>query len=566
MKILGISAFHSNAAAALVVDGRCVAAAQEERFSRLPRDASFPMRAVRHVLAQAGLASEDLDLVVFYEKPLRRFERLLFNQLRHFPAPAGVFSRTMFTWLGDRLWLKNRIGSEIGVPVDRVRFTSHHQAHAASAFFPSPFDQAAVLVADGAGERSTTSLSRGDGTELELLTEIAFPHSLGLFYSAFTQFLGFEPDRDEHLVEALAAHGTPRFEKEVGELLRLADDGSFEVKSDAFRFAFDHEQMFGEELEEIFGKARIPGAPLDLTVDSCPEADLAASVQRRVEDALLGLARELKRRVPADDLCVAGTLGLNQTAMARLLREGPFDNLFVQPAADDAGGALGAALFAWHVEASGGERWRQNGALGVEPRGDVPEEASTFASSSELTTAVSAALRDEELVGWVRGRSGFGPGSFGQRVCLAIPGAKGDVRDALARGLAPREPFLPLPVLVRTERAAELLDLPEGAAGPLRYGQLAVPATARLRDAAPACVAPDGTVRPRVVSAGDEPELHAVLSEVESRGGPPLLVELELAQRGEPPVRGEAEARDLFERTQLALLVVDDRYYRRDGR
>ncbi len=563
MKILGLSAFHSNAAAALVVDGECVAAAQEERFSRIPRDAAFPKRALRHVLAKGGVEAHELDSVVFYEKPLRRFERLLYNQLRYFPAPARIFSRTMFTWLGDRMWLKNRIASELGVDPDRVLFTSHHQAHAAGAYLPSPFEEAAVLVVDGAGERSTTSLSRGEGTKLELLAELPFPHSLGLLYSAFTQYLGFEPDRDEAQVEALAAHGEPRHDEELSRILEVRDDGSFSVAADLFRFSFDGERTFGDALEEVFGPARIPGAPLDVSAAACREADLAASLQRAVERALLGLANELHRRVPSENLCVSGVLALNRTAMSRLHADGPFRNLYVQPAADDAGAALGAALLTWHVEnGEASTRWRRSAAdLGPELRPDPRDEARTLDGTDALVDLAARTLAEGELVGWARGLGGFGPGSMGGRVCLANP-VIGDVRDKLTRGLAPRSPFLPLPIAVRAESAAELMELPEGADLPLAFGRLTVQATG-LRELAPAVVGPDGSVLPRLVHADDQPVLHALLAAVERAGGPPVLVELDLAPRGEPCVRGEAEALGLFDRTELALLVVDDRVYER---
>jgi carbamoyltransferase len=570
VKILGLSAFHSNAAAALVVDGECVGAAQEERFSLLPRDASFPLRAARHVLAQAGVDPAGLDRVVFYEKPLRRFERLLVHQLRNFPAPANVFARTMFTWLGDRLWLKNRIANELGVDADRVLFTGHQQAHAASAFLASPFEEAAVLVVDGAGERTTTSLARGMGSKLEMLAEIPFPHSLGLFVSAFTQLLGFEPDRDEHLFEALAAYGAcsgedaAHLDAALAELLPLAADGSYRVTQADFRFAFDHERLFGPGLERRFGAARIPGAPLELAAGG-REVDLAASVQRRVEEALLGLARELKRRVPVDALCVAGAFGLNRTAMGRLAREGPFAELYVQPAADDAGAALGAALLAWHVENPGvGARPVQRASLGVETReasACAPGAGPAPVDPAERAERAARTLCDGGLVGWVQGRSGFGRGSGGARACFARPDA--DVRARLNRGLAPREAFLPLPIAVRAERAGELLDAPAGAAAALRDAMLAVPARAALRAAAPAVVAPDGTVAPRVVPPGDAAGVHALLAACERAGAPPVLVELELAPRGEPAVRGEREALALFARSELDLLVVGDRIYAR---
>jgi carbamoyltransferase len=422
MHVLGLSAFGSDAAAVLLRDGLVVAAAQEERFTRVARDPSFPRRAVRACLREGGIEAQALDWVVFHEKPLRRFERVLASQLRGFPRSGGSFARSMFTWLGDRLWLKNRIASELSVPLERVLFASHHESHAASAFLPSPFEDAAVLVADGAGEWATTTLWRGTGSRLQLLAELRFPHSLALFTSALAQHLGFAPGGGESRLMELAAFGQPRFRAEVDRLLRVGADGSFTLDMDAFRFDYDSGHLAAPALERALGPARVPGAPLRLAAPDSRDADLAASVQAAVHDALLALLAELRRRAPVDDLCLAGEAFLDPTAVGRIARDGPFRRVFVQPAAGDAGAALGAALHVHYAVLGGARAWRQEtAALGER----LPEEpgpgAVALPDDDAVLDMLLARLRRDGLVGWARGRFEWGPRALGQRSLLADP-------------------------------------------------------------------------------------------------------------------------------------------------
>jgi len=585
MNILGLSAFGSDAAAVLLRDGVVVAAVQEEHFTRVLRDASFPRRAVRACLREGGITTADLDWVVFHEKPLRRFERVLASQLRGFPRSAGSFSRSLFLWLGDRLWLKNRIATELGIAPELVLFGGHHESHAASTFFASPFEDAAVLVVDGAGEWATTSLWRGNGSQLQLIDEQHYPHSLGLFYSAMAEHLGFAPGGGESRLMELAAHGKPTLRAEVDRLLHVGRDGSITLDMSRFRFDHDSERLCSDALVEVLGPARIPGAPLRRSPGDSRDADLAASVQAAVEDALLALVAELHRRAPSENLCLAGDLALNAAAVGRIARDGPFRRLFVQPAAGDAGCALGAALHVHHAVLGGNRVWRQEHVfLGESVLAEPGPGSQPLCDDAAVVDALLASLLGDGLVGWVRGRNEWGPRSLGHRSLLADP-RRAEAAGLVSRAVKRREDFRPFSPAVPAERAAELFELPgsetatavaPGAASdmaqnrhgadaswPLRFMQVNVRARAATIAAAPAAVQADGSCRPQLVHAAEDPLFHALLTRFGAATGVPLLLHTSLNLRGEPPVRGEADALALLARSELPALIVEDRLYTR---
>ena len=561
MRILGLSGLTGEGAAALLEDGVPVAAAQEERFTRIPRDASFPRRAIRACLRIGRVEARALDWVVFQEKPLRRFERVLASQLRAFPRSAGSFASATFLWLGDRLWLRGRIASELGVPPERVLFTEHHQAHAASAFWPSPFEDAAVLVADGAGEWATTSLHRAGPGGLEPLGEVHFPHSLGLFVGAMAEHLGLPRGGGEARLMELAAHGRPTRRAEIDRLLRPAADGTFELDLDAFRFDFDGERLCAAGLQRVLGPPRAAGAPLRWQAPDAADADLAASVQSAVEERLLALAAELHRRAPSENLCFGGDLAGNAAAVGRLIAEGPFRRVFVPPAPGDAGAALGAALHAHRALDGHGARWRQQHAfLGEDALSEDGEGGQALPGEAAILDTLLARLQHDGLVGWVRGRFEWGPRSLGHRSLLADPGRR-EARDLVSRAVKRREEFRPFAPALPAERAAEFLDVPAGAEWPARFMQACVPARDAARAAAPAAVHADGRARPQLVHAAEDPLFHALLQRFGERTGAPLLLQTSLNLRGDPPVRNEADALTLLRRSALPALVVEDRLY-----
>lgn len=561
MLVLGLSAFEHGGAAAVVRDGVPVSAAQEDRWSRSKGDPAFPLRAARSCLRLAGATSAEVDLAVFHSKPLRRFERVLATELGGFPRSARSFAHAMFTWLGDRLWIRGRIADELGLSAAHVGFCEHAASQAAGAFMTSPFDEAGVLVAGYAGEWAATSLFAGSGANLEVLAEQDYPHSLADLCDAAVAFLGFEPEDAPRVLSELAAHGQPRFVDGVRALVEAEDGGAFRFAPGALP-APGSDGVFGPAWEEHLGAPRAAASTLCLGGADSRHADIAASVQAVLEETLLALANELHGRTGARALCLAGELADNPRAAARVLADGPFERLHLQPAAGAGGAALGAALLA----AAGAGAPRANGDAGTlllgEPVVDLDEKGEVLADADARVGALLARLQGGACVGWVRGRFALGDPSPGDRIVLADPcsdAAAAQMRDGVLR-LDEHRGFA---LAIRVERAAELLELPSGAEGPLAAGRLSVPARDALRERAPLAVHADGGARPLLVSAERDPELHALLARFEEGGGAPVLLCETLAARGEPPVRGALDARGLFERSDLGALVVEGRLFER---
>ncbi|MFT7463769.1 MAG: carbamoyltransferase [Pseudohongiellaceae bacterium] len=568
MHILGISAFHGPSAAALLSDGVPVATLQEERLTRKRHDTAFPSRAIRFCLNQAGLESRELDYVVFYERPLRRFERVLLTQIRAFPRSGKTFSRSMFQWLGDRLWIKGRITDELGISPDKIRFVEHQASLASTAFLTSPHDEAAVLIVSDEGEWATTSLGRGHDGQVTMIEELAFPHSLGLLVSAVTQFLGLESGRGgEGRVMELAAHGQPRFLELFEKWLKINPDGSFEIDPSPFRFAFYSELLFGDGLVEALGPARSSSASLRMSADDSRDADVAASLQLILENALLGLVRRLADKVPSKHLCLGGEVAKNSAAVGRLLRDGPFASVFVPAAPGDDGAALGAAITLQHSLAgeskSGGadvptpydKPW-----LGESILEDPGNESMALADDDAIVEALLGHLLNRRTVGWMRGRSESASHSLGHRSLLADP-RKATAAEHMRSKVKTREGFRSFHPAVLSDRVEEFFELPAGGMAAARGLRISVPVTERTREVAPAVVHVDGTARPLPVEAERDPLFHRLLARFSEETGCPMLLHTSLNGRGEPMVRTEVEARDLFERTALDALVVEGRLY-----
>src|SRR5712691_6177500 len=368
MHILGISCYYHDAAAALLREGQLVAAAEEERFSRIKHDYSFPRKAIRFCLEAGGIRGSDLDYVVFFEKPFRKLDRILMTVLQTYPQSWKAFRESMITWMIDKLWVGSTIESELGVPKEKVMFCEHHLSHAASAFLCSPFEEAAILTVDGVGEWVTAAWGVARGNEIRLLKQMEFPHSLGLLYSAFTAFLGFEVNEGEYKVMGMAPYGQPRYVDKVWKVVKQHEDGSFALDMSYFSFHHSTDKTFNRRFVDLFGEPRPPQMYFFTKASGYPAyfgektanynelcernqyyADIAASIQRVTEELLLGMARHVHRQTGMKRLCIAGGVGLNSVANGRILRETPFEELFIQPAAGDGGGALGAALWAYNA-------------------------------------------------------------------------------------------------------------------------------------------------------------------------------------------------------------------------
>jgi carbamoyltransferase len=568
MRVLGISAHYHDSAAALVVDGVPVCSVQEERLSRHKNDASFPLLAIEWCLDRAGIGPEDLDAVVFYEKPMLKFERILTTALRGFPRTWRSFPRAMRSALGEKLWVKGIIRSQLGVEGRKILFTEHHQAHAAAAFFTQPTRDAAILTADGVGEWATLSLGRGtvgdDGrARIEALREIRFPHSLGMLYSTFTAWLGFPVNEGEYKVMGLAAYGRPTLSAQVRQVLRRTPDGGFTLDLSYFDYHLSARRSYSARFEEVFGPARDPWDPIDLqTAKGRHYADVAASVQQVLEDTLVDLARALQGELRLPDLCLGGGVALNGCANARMLRESGFERVFVPSAPGDAGCALGAALYVdrvhfgspaipvpdhpfWGPEAQPSELARLAGEDGL------PCE---HQADRELLPAIAAELCAGRVVGWVDGECELGPRALGHRSILAAP-QDAAMRDKLNRSIKFREEFRPFAPAVTAETASRFFELPPGGERLARFMSGVFPVRREWRQRLAAVAHVDGTARVQVVDRAMAPRFHALLQEVGRITGVPVLLNTSFNLAGEPIVCGAAEAYSTFRRSGIDLLV-----------
>ncbi len=571
MFVLGLSAFGDSSGACLLNDGVPVAAAMEERFTRVKADARLPKRAAWSCLRRAGIEPDQLECVVFFEKPLRRFERTFVSQLGHFPRSCGPFAEQMFLWLGERLWLRGHIAAELGIPMEKLLFTAHHAAHAAGAFFASGFEEAAVLCLDGAGEWDCTSLYFGQGARLRPLGALRFPHSLACLVSSITQFLGFIPGTDDHKLGELAALGEPRFAAAFEQLLSIHPDGSYSIDQRAFRYAFDEQTTFAPELERLLGPRRVPGSVLRSTPADRRDADVAASLYQRLKQALDGLLAELKRRAPSANLCLAGSLAADPWLNAHIVAQGGFERVFAAPAPRDAGASLGAALYAWHAGLGGARMWRQTHAfLGEDVRIDVDLDCRQDARRGERIAVESAGwsahvaerLARGQLVGVVRGASEFSPRSLGHRSLLANaadPDAKRRINQALKR----REEFRPLAVAVPDADAERCFEIPTAGRDLTRFKLLAVRLRPEVRARVPHLAHDDGTCVVQCVDPQHDPHLAQTLQELARRTGLPLAYCVALNARGDTPARTHEDALRLFERSAIDALVVEDLVYAR---
>ncbi len=584
MKVLGISAFYHDAAAALVVDGEIVAAAQEERFTRKNHDPDFPVNAARFCLDKAGLGVADLDVVSFYDKPLLKFERLLQTYLAYAPLGFRSFALSMPLWFSQKLFLEDEIRKGLGGYTGPVFFSRHHVSHAASGFFPSPFEEAAVVCVDGVGEWATTSIAQGQGNRLTMLREINFPHSLGLLYSAVTYYTGFKVNSGEYKVMGLAPYGQPRYVQAIlDNLIDLKEDGSFHLNMDYFTYPVGL-TMTGRALEKLLGHpARKPESELTQR-----EMDLAASVQVVIEMAMDRLAREAHRLTGSQNLCLAGGVALNCVANGKLLREGPFKKMWIQPAAGDAGGALGTALDVWHHHGNQprvvkpGRLDAQKGSyLGPEiTRDEVAAllkkhnaPARFFENEDDLLQVVAQALAAENVVGWACGPMEFGPRALGARSILGDP-RSAKMQSTMNLKIKYRESFRPFAPSVLREKVNEWFEMdadspymllvapvceekrlpvPDGYENLWGIEQLNVP-----RSVIPAVTHVDYSARIQTVHEETNPRYARLLKAFEALTGCPVLVNTSFNVRGEPIVCNAEDAYRCFMRTEMDYLVLGD--------
>jgi len=594
VRVLGISAFYHDSAAAVVEDGRILAAAQEERFTRKKHDSDFPKHAIEYCLAEAGTGLDGIDFVAFYDKPFLKFERLLETYLAFAPHGFQSFRMAMPVWIKEKLFQKRLITQRLRdheADYDwesRLLFAEHHQSHAASAFYPSPFEAAVVLTMDGVGEWATTSVGLGRGTGLEMTKEIHFPHSLGLLYSAFTYYTGFKVNSGEYKVMGLAPYGEPKYRDLILErLMDLKEDGTFRLDMSYFDYCTGL-RMTNERFDEAFGGP--PRRPEDRVTQR--EMDLAASVQAVTEEVVLRLTRTLAKEAETKNLCLAGGVALNCVANGKVLRDGVFDNIWVQPAAGDAGGALGAALTATHLfqgrpRVTNGNIDAMSGSyLGPSFAQDEIERQLTAAGAvyqvlpeTDLLTATVDALEAEKAVGWFQGRMEFGPRALGNRSILGDPRSS-TMQKTLNLRVKYRESFRPFAPSVLAEDVAEWFELERESPYMLQVAnvkeahrkamsaeQEALFGIEKLnvpRSDIPAVTHVDYSARIQTVHRETNPRYHALLSAFKARTGCPVLVNTSFNVRGEPIVCAPEDAFRCFMGTDVEVLVIGDCFLKKE--
>jgi carbamoyltransferase len=583
MYILGISCYFHDAAAALLCDGQLIAAAEEERFTRKKHDYEFPEQAINFCLRTAGIEAAELDYVVFFEKPFVKFERLLLTNIHTFPRSYRVFREAMITWLSDKLWIKHHIQKRLGIPDSKLLFSEHHLSHAASSFFCSPFEEAAILTVDGVGEWATATIGIGKGTHIELRQEIRFPHSLGLLYSAFTAFLGFEVNEGEYKVMGMAPFGTPRYVDKVYKLIQLGSDGGFELNMDYFSFHYSADQTFNHKFVDLFGPPRDPAAYFFTPSSGYPTyfgdkpgnyealarrneyyADVAASIQAVIEDALLHMAQHAYRATGLKRLCMAGGVALNSVANGRILRETPFEEIYVQPAAGDGGGAVGAALYAYHMVLGKPRGFIMEHAYWGEEHGaakidkflndeSIPHRQ--FDDEEKLVTHIANHIQDGKVIGWFQGRFEWGPRALGHRSILADP-RRADMKDIVNVKIKFREPFRPFAPSVLAEDYFVLPDAVRHYPG--RFMLYVVDVREDKHHIIPAVTHVDGTGRLQTVHQDVSPRYYRLIDTFGQATGVPVVLNTSFNLRGEPIVNTPQEAFHTFTQSGMDVLVLGD--------
>jgi carbamoyltransferase len=582
LKILGLSCFYHDAAAALVDDGRLVAAAEEERFSRKKHDFDFPQGAIDFCLEEAGITAQDLDYVVFYEKPFVKFERILMTTLQGYPRAWRSFTDSMITWMTDKLWVRDHIRERLSVDRSKLLFVDHHGSHAASAFYPSGFDKAAILTVDGVGEWTTASFGVGDGEKIQLLREIRFPHSLGLLYSVFTAFLGFEVNEGEYKVMGMAPYGQPRYVDKVWKLIEVAKDGSFGLNMEYFAYHYSRDTAYSQRFIDLFGPPRKPNLNFFTGSSGYPSyfgakpgnydelvranehyADVAASIQKVTEEVMLTMVRAIHAETGLKRLSLAGGVALNSVANGRIVRETPIEELYVQPAAGDSGGAVGAALYAYH-QLLGKPRTgsTMDHAYWGKAYGDADVRAALerrglhyryFDDESKLLDTTVEDIASGKVIGWYQGRFEWGPRALGCRSILGDP-RRAEMKDIVNTKIKFREPYRPFAPSVLAEEAERYFDLDHAATqSAARFMLLVVPVK---NGAVPAVTHVDNSARLQTVFRDTNPRYYELIRKFGVATGVPVLLNTSFNLKGEPIVTTPDNALNTFFASEMDTLVL----------
>ena len=563
MKILGISCFYHDAAAVLIDDGRIVAAAEEERFSRIKHDSGFPKHAVDFCLKYGGVKPKDLNWVTFYEKPFTKFERLTLSFLATAPSARESFVNAYRSWFKSKLWIKSIIAKEVGVADNKILFTGHHLAHAAAAFYTSPFDKAAILTCDGVGEWTTTAWGKAEEGKVNLDWELKFPHSLGLLYSVFTQFLGFQINEGEFKVMGLAPYGSPIYVDRVEKLIQQSADGSFKLNMSYFKFHYSDKVSYNQKFIDLFGVPSVD--PKDSDEVKQVYADIAASAQKVLDDKLLVIAKYVRQRTGMENLCYAGGVALNGVTNWKIYKEAGFKNIFVHPAAGDSGGAMGSALYVYHHILSNPKKRKFEGPyFGFENSEEDIEKfirdnsiQAVKLSDSELTRKVGVMLVKRKVVGWVKGRFEWGPRALGNRSILADPRDR-KMKDLVNAKIKFREAFRPFAPVALYEYADKYFDVGKNGLKQkvLEYMIAVVPVRPQWQRKLGAITHVDGTARPQFIKRNTNAPYYDVVKEFGRRTGVYCLLNTSFNLKGEPIVNTCEDAYDTFMKSGIDVLVL----------
>lgn len=554
MDVIGISCFYHDSSACLVRDGKIIAAAQEERFSRVKNTDAFPIQALNFCSQQGDVLFHDVHHIGYFEKPFLKFSRVLIEHLNQFPFSWRSFLRSMPQWLDDRLVFPILVQEELSTDAP-VTFLKHHLAHAASAFLPSPFEEAAIFTCDGVGEWTTTSLGYGEGSKIKMLSEIHYPDSLGLLYTTFTVYLGFHAHGGEGKTMGMAGYGEPRFMKEMSELIQIHPDGSFRLNQKYFAYRAG-QRMWNRRFEKLFGPPRMPNTPIEQR-----HFDIAASLQNTVEDIFIRTARHLHAKTKSKNLCLAGGVALNCVANAKILEHSDFENIFVQPAAGDAGGAVGSALYISNVLLGEPRHALTHAYLGPEfSNSDIRRaiQAAGFKSiepvnENELVAKAAKLIAENKTLGWFQGRMEFGPRALGGRSILANPKCA-NIKEIINEKIKKREPFRPYAPMVLEERASDYFEL--SIRSP--YMLLAPKVRPDKRALLPGIVHADDTARVQTVGKTEHPRLRKLLEAFGELSGDPVLLNTSFNRNGEPVVCTPEQALNCFVHTKMDALAIGD--------
>lgn len=586
MYILGISCFYHESAACIIKNGIVVGASTEERFTRKKHDSNFPKKAIEFCLKQAHIKVDDLDFTVFYEKPFWKFQRILLSTLSSYPFAYRLFAKAIITWFSEKLWVRSIIAKEIGIDPKKILFVPHHISHAASSFYPSGFDKSAILTMDGVGEWTTATIGIGQQNKLTILKEMRFPHSLGLLYSVFTAFLGFEVNDGEYKVMGMAPYGKPKFLNKIKKIVKVYSDGSIALDMNYFSFHYSHNKAFSSKFVELFGKPRpasmhfftqssgypsyFGDKPKDykkMCLENQKYADIAASIQKFTEDVILKLAETVYRKTRMENLCIAGGVGLNSVANGILLKKGPFKRIFVQPGAGDDGGAMGACFYVYHHILGNKRSFVQDNCyLGIEFTNKEIEEFlksqkikyKKIASEDQLLEYLSSSLSKGKVIGFFHGRAEWGPRALGARSILADPRRK-EMKEIVNTKIKFREPYRPFAPVVLAEKVSDYFEVDKLNHQYLTNFMLGVfPVRKDKKKIIPAVTHVDGSARPQIITIKQNKRYYNLVKKFGDKTGVYVLLNTSFNLKGEPIVNSPYDAFNTFVKSGLDILALEN--------